>query len=357
MSNVAATASLWKDAHNNNPPSWWNGTAYIVDDSGRNGVGTMMSLLAMPDEGDTFAVAFQNFASPNPSTGSILSVVVNGETVQTFSLVGASGPTDYTYTFTGSETTFALVASTQVGGNPSTTYQADFSLTPSVPTITAQNTSISVAYEAGQTSLPYIVLEDGTQTLPDSLAIITPPTYGTAQVNGQTIQYIPNQGYSGPDSLTYTGTIDGITSNVATIAITILPPAPCDELGRVTRAYVSGYQRDRVHRSDLVRGEARCLCAEFRGAINPARSVVSVQWMCQQPYAIFMSNARISGTECAVTISAQAASWCYMKCIATLDNGEQYTQLFYLTIRSAPYFFGEIFPTMSGPTILTAQQA
>lgn len=130
----------------------------------------------------------------------------------------------------------------------------------------------------------------------------------------------------------------------------------CDELGRVTRAYVSGFQRDRIHRSNLIRGEQRCLAAEFRGAIAAARTIVSCQWMCQQPYAVFMTSPRIVGTECAVTINAQAASWAWLKCVAILDNGEQYTQLFFVTIKSSPYFVGEIFPTQSGPTILYAFQ-
>lgn len=351
MANILLDGTNWQDPnYGDQPPAYWTGATYEYIGSNLNGqfyLGADMTYQGTVNAGDICAGSITSTSADTTA----FSITINGTPVATQEL--ATNQTyPFSFTLSTNDTVSVLLGTGQF------LYSQDAVLTPTAePTITAQNTAISMAYEAAQTSLPYIVLENGTQTPPDSLAIITPPTYGTAQVNGQTIQYIPNQGYSGPDSLTYTGTIDGITSNVATIAITMLPPAPCDELGRVTRAYVSGYQRDRVHRSDLVRGEARCLCAEFRGAINPARSIVSVQWMCQQPYAIFMSNARISGTECAVTISAQAASWCYMKCIATLDNGEQYTQLFYLTIRSAPYFFGEIFPTMSGPTILTAQQA
>lgn len=186
-----------------------------------------------------------------------------------------------------------------------------------------------------------------------SLTITLPTNNGIINANGASLLYEPFGGYFGPDSATYTATYLGQTSAPAPIAITVLP-TKCDEMGRVTRAYVSAYQRNRVHRSDLVRGEVRCLAAEFRGAINPNRVIASVDWWCQQPYCIFMSNPRIAGTECAVTINAQAASWCYIKVVATLDNGEQYTQLFYLSVRSPPYFVGENFPTASGPTHVAA---
>jgi hypothetical protein len=358
MTNQASNPNNWVDANSNTPPSWWTGTAYIVDDSARHGVGTVMIMLVGPTAGDTFDINFQNFASPNPPGTSSSLILYNGDDIalQTWSLIGASGPTGTSYTFDGTEGQCYLQAITEESGSPFTTYQADFSLTPAVPVIAAQNASDTVAFSAPATALPYTVTSNGTPVTPDSLAIITPPTWGDVSIDGPVISYTPYPNYNGPDSLTYTGTVDGITSNVATISITIESPPVCDELGRVTRAYVSGYQRWRVHRSDLIRGEQRCLAAEFRGAISPARSIVSCQWMCQQNYAIFMSDARISGTECAVTINAQAASWCYMKCLATLDNGEVYTQLFLLMIRSAPWFVGEIFPTQSGPTILSAFQ-
>lgn len=225
-----------------------------------------------------------------------------------------------------------------------------------LPLPVANNTATTIGFSAPATALPWSVTVNGSPVTPDSLAIIQQPQWGVASVNGLVISYTPNPNYSGPDSLTYTGTSNGITTNVATISITIAAPPVCDELGRVTRAYVSGFQRDRIHRSDLIRGEQRCLAAEFRGAISASRKIVSCQWMCQQPYAVFMTAPRISGTECAVTINAQAASWSWLKCVATLDNGEQYTQLFFVTIKSSPYFVGEIFPTQSGPTILYAFQ-
>lgn len=136
------------------------------------------------------------------------------------------------------------------------------------------------------------------------------------------------------------------------------PPEPelCEEHGRVTRAYVSGYQRDRIHRSRLVRGERRCLVANFNGAIPPARTIARVIWRCDQNQAVYMENARIvrDGREVAVDITAQIGWGARVKCEAVLDNGEVYTQLFVIRVVSPPYFMGEPTWHAQGPTELVA---
>lgn len=136
--------------------------------------------------------------------------------------------------------------------------------------------------------------------------------------------------------------------------VTLTPPVvACAELGRVTRAYVSGYQRDRVHASRLVRGEKRCLVANFNGAIPAARTITSVTWRCEQNYTVAMANARITGREVAVDITANLQGCAWVKCVATLDNGEAYTQMFRVAVCAAPWFEGEASPS-AGPTVLTS---
>lgn len=129
----------------------------------------------------------------------------------------------------------------------------------------------------------------------------------------------------------------------------------CTDVGRVTRCYVSAYQRDRVHNSRLIRGESRCLVAEFNGAIGPARTITSVTWRCQWPMYAIMSNARVqsSGRSVAVDILANWPGRAWLKCEATLDNGEVYTQLFHIAIADAAWFAEEQ-ATAQGPTSLTA---
>ncbi|GAA0260549.1 hypothetical protein [Rhodanobacter caeni] len=141
---------------------------------------------------------------------------------------------------------------------------------------------------------------------------------------------------------------------VYALDVTLTPTVEtCTELGRVTRAYVSGYQRARVHESRLIRGEKRCLVANFNGAIDAGRSIASVTWRCEQPYAAAMSNARVFAREVAVDILAQLPGVSLIKCLVTLDNGEVYTQLFRVQVQDATWFDGE--PAVAaGPTSITA---
>ena len=135
-----------------------------------------------------------------------------------------------------------------------------------------------------------------------------------------------------------------------------MPAASCTELGRVTRCYVSGYQRARVHDSRLVRGESRCLVANFNGAIPPGRTIASVTWRTNQYQSVYMANARIpeGAREVAVDITAQTGSRAWVKCEATMDNGEVYTQLFTIEVLGSPWFACETAPSI-GPSVLTAE--
>jgi hypothetical protein len=230
MANVASNPNLWTGAHSDSPPSWWNGTAYVMDDAARNGIGTVMTLKAMPGAGNTFTVNFQNFVSPNPpGTSSVLEVLVNGSAVHSFNLIGASGPTEYSYAFTGSETSFGLQAITNNGGQ-FTTYGADFSLTPTNPPApVASNESQSVAFNSQNNPITYQIEFSGSPVTPSSVAIVSQPTNGTATVSGLTILYTPTYGYDGADSFTYNAVYEGQTSNTATISIFVEPfPTPAE---------------------------------------------------------------------------------------------------------------------------------
>ena len=90
---------------------------------------------------------------------------------------------------------------------------------------------------------------------PLTLAVTTPPTHGTANVNGSDIVYTPGLGYFGPDALTYQGS-DGTNTDSGVLTITVVnaPPdisvtddtLPADDLlipfGNVTE----GTTRDRT---------------------------------------------------------------------------------------------------------------
>lgn len=132
------------------------------------------------------------------------------------------------------------------------------------------------------------------------------------------------------------------------------PPevGPCEEYGRATRAFVSGYQRARVHRSRVVRGERRCLVANFNGAIPKARRIVEARWRTNQPHAAILSVPRIKGREVMVDLTAGVGQ-AEVKCEVTLDNGEVYNQLFVVRAYAGPWFRNESAPT-EGPQELIA---
>lgn len=194
----------------------------------------------------------------------------------------------------------------------------------------------------------------------DSLAIISAPSHGTASASAGTLTYTPAPDYTGTDSYTYQADVwGGLLSNIATVGVTVVGTnvvqLPCTELGRITRCYVSGYTRNRVHDSRLVRGELRCLVANFNGAVDKSRTIVSVTWRMNPSLCVAMSNARIEANarEVAVDIRAIWTGEAAIKCEATMDNGEIYTQLFRIDVSDSPWFDGE-YPTASGPTVLTA---
>jgi hypothetical protein len=66
-----------------------------------------------------------------------------------------------------------------------------------------------------------------------------------------------------------------------------------------------------------------------------------------------MAHARITGREVAVDITAQLQGCAWVKCVATLDNGEAYTQMFRVAVCAAPWFDGEQSPS-AGPAVLTS---
>lgn len=84
----------------------------------------------------------------------------------------------------------------------------------------ANNSSLTVAYNAAATNVP-LNITGGT---PTSLTLGTLPANGTAVVTGTTITYQPNAGYAGADSFSYTATNSGGTSAPATVSVTVQDP-------------------------------------------------------------------------------------------------------------------------------------
>ena len=115
---------------------------------------------------------------------------------------------------------FSITATDSSTGTGPYTATQSYAITVIDVPPTAANSSLTVAYNAAATNVP-LSLSGGA---PTSLAIVTPPTNGTAIVSGTTITYQPNTGYAGPDSFSYSATNSGGTSAPATVTITVQDP-------------------------------------------------------------------------------------------------------------------------------------
>lgn len=109
-------------------------------------------------------------------------------------------------------------------------------------------------------------------------------------------------------------------------------------MSRVTTAYVSKYQRDRVHESRLFRYEKRAFSANFGGALESDVGVTSVDWYCSNTSVAVIADATCSATGGGITVTANAIGESYLKCSATLTDGSVMTQLFRVVSLPSPAF-------------------
>lgn len=103
-------------------------------------------------------------------------------------------------------------------------------------------------------------------------------------------------------------------------------------LGRSTTCNVSGYVRDTVHQTRIYPLERRTLIANFNGAIEPARTIVSAQWDIDAPFSITMANAAIAADQRSTSVQI-TGGWQgdnVMRVVVTFDDGSQMNQGFYL---------------------------
>lgn len=126
-----------------------------------------------------------------------------------------------------------------------------------------------------------------------------------------------------------------------------------DEIGRVSRAYVSAYSRARPQVLQIRRTERRHVVADFNGAIPADRTISSVVWRCTSPWVAKMQDAAVNGREVQITVTFQYGGFSALKCEATLDNDDIYSQSFDCMVRDFPGFY-ESAPVTAGPFELSA---
>ena len=170
-----------------------------------------------------------------PSSDTLSYALVAQPTNGTVTVSATTGAFTYTPTsgYSGSDS-FTFTAKDTVTGLTSNTATVAITInaTPppgQVPPVASNLTLTTYAGQALSGTLPAVVTPSS-DTL--SYASASQPAHGTLTVNATTgaFTYTPTSGYSGTDSFTFTAkdTVTGLTSNTATVAITVkkAPPAP-----------------------------------------------------------------------------------------------------------------------------------
>ena len=110
-------------------------------------------------------------------------------------------------------------------------------------------------------------------------SVVTNPAHGTLSGTAPNLTYVPAAGYTGGDSFTFKANDGDLDSNMATISMTVTPPASCTKVSPVLDIQVSKDQR--TGGSQLSTGmvstrAARELLVLFVQADGPAKSAQSV---------------------------------------------------------------------------------
>ncbi|MDZ3832818.1 MAG: putative Ig domain-containing protein [Sphingopyxis sp.] len=116
---------------------------------------------------------------------------------------------------------FTVTATDSSGGTGPFTGSQAYAFVVSPPLAPVANpVSANIAYGSADNPIA-LDLAGGTAT---GVAVVTPPSHGTATVSGLAISYTPTPGYSGPDSFTYSASNDGGTSAPAAVTISVASP-------------------------------------------------------------------------------------------------------------------------------------
>jgi uncharacterized protein YhjY with autotransporter beta-barrel domain len=114
---------------------------------------------------------------------------------------------------------FAVVATDSNAGTGPSLVQQSYSINITNTPPLANPVTATIPFNAGLTP---VTLDFSGRT--SNVSVATQPTHGRAVASGMTISYVPDSGYSGPDSFTYTASNFDASSAPATVTITVTDP-------------------------------------------------------------------------------------------------------------------------------------
>ena len=123
-----------------------------------------------------------------------------------------------------------------------------------------------------------------------------------------------------------------------------------NDLGRVTTAYVSAYQRWRVHSADIYGGEVRTLVGNFNGAMPVGDTITGVRWDTWNNYVVWMGDGVIETglRSVSLDIRAQYAGRAIVRCKVTTAGGGVYVTNYRINVNPSVYYGDEAWVT--GPS-------
>jgi hypothetical protein len=242
-----ANIGLWTSA-GVPPANFWNGSAYVFAN-----LSTTFTLSGYTTQaGDVIGVNAIVAATGKLGT---IQVSVNGTPIE-----NTAGNTVFDCTSTtGQQAEWIIPPGTStmtINFNATGDSGTTFTVTPFLPIIpVSPNLNVKVPNESQGTTITPQILYNGIPSPGATLAIVTQPTQGTVAVVGSAFVYTPTLGTTMvPDSFTYTATVDGQTSAVATVNIFVFTQYNCacdmnDEPGEGFPTYTL----DQMQRRLLVR--------------------------------------------------------------------------------------------------------
>lgn len=111
------------------------------------------------------------------------------------------------------------------------------------------------------------------------------------------------------------------------------------EMGRSTTAYVSGYNRARVHQCTLMGGEVRLLGANFNGCMPVGETIASVTWDTWNTATTVLGTGAIGadGRTVSVDMKAQCTGRGTVRCTVTTTGGGKYVQYYSICVAGQAY--------------------
>lgn len=120
---------------------------------------------------------------------------------------------------------------------------------------------------------------------------------------------------------------------------------------RVRTAYVSQFQRARVHNSRFYRRETFVLKADFNGALPDGELITAATWWVYDPFCVVLDaeSGDIDDRETHITCTANYMPGTTAKVQVTTDAGTIMSQMFVINVLDAPTFVTETYLS-AGPT-------